>query len=102
MTVFDDLAAEQERLAGILGGLDEAQWMSPSGAAGWTTADVVLHLAQSEEAVVVTGSGGDLRTGLGQGVGRHDGRAGRPGWCARSAPRRMWCSGGGSGPGRRR
>ena len=69
MTVFDDLAAEQERLAGILGGLDEAQWMSPSGAAGWTIADVVLHLAQSEEAVVVTGSGGDLRTGLGQASG---------------------------------
>jgi uncharacterized protein (TIGR03084 family) len=69
MTVFDDLAAEQERLAGILGGLDEAQWMSPSGAAGWTIADVVLHLAQSEEAVVVTGSGGDLRAGLGQASG---------------------------------
>jgi uncharacterized protein (TIGR03084 family) len=66
MTVFDDLAAEQERLAGILGGLHEAQWMSPSGAAGWTIADVVLHLAQSEEAVVVTVSGGDLRTGLGR------------------------------------
>ena len=69
MTVFDDLAAEQERLAGILGGLDEAQWMSPSGAAGWTIADVVLHLAQSEESVVVTVAGGDLRTGLGQASG---------------------------------
>jgi hypothetical protein len=41
MTVFDDLAAEQERLEGILGGLDEARWLSPSGAAGWTVADVV-------------------------------------------------------------
>jgi hypothetical protein len=41
MTVFEDLAAEQERLEGILGGLDEAQWMSASGAAGWTVADVV-------------------------------------------------------------
>ena len=40
MTVFEDLAAEQERLEGILGGLDEAQWMSASGAAGWTVADV--------------------------------------------------------------
>src|SRR5580704_13437399 len=28
MTVFDDLGAEQERLASVLGGLDEAQWMS--------------------------------------------------------------------------
>jgi len=69
MTVFDDLAAEQERLEGILGGLDKARWMSPSGAAGWTIADVVLHLAQSEEAVVVTVSGGDLRTGVGQAAG---------------------------------
>jgi len=43
--------------------------MSPSGAAGWTIADVVLHLAQSEEAVVVTVSGGDLRTGVGQAAG---------------------------------
>jgi uncharacterized protein (TIGR03084 family) len=57
MTVFDDLVAEQERLEGILAGLDEAQWMSPSGAAGWTVADVVLHLAQSEESVVATASG---------------------------------------------
>jgi uncharacterized protein (TIGR03084 family) len=65
MTVFDDLAAEQERLAGILDGLDEAQWTSPSAAAGWTVADVVLHLAQSEESVVATTSGGGLRTGLG-------------------------------------
>jgi hypothetical protein len=47
MTVFEDLSAEQERLAGILGGLDHAQWMSGSGAVGWTIADV-LHLAQSE------------------------------------------------------
>src|SRR5579871_5214517 len=69
MTVFDDLAAEQERLAGILGGLDEGQWTSGSGAAGWTIADVVLHLAQSEESVVATASGGDLRTGLGSAAG---------------------------------
>jgi uncharacterized protein (TIGR03084 family) len=64
MTVFDDLAAEQQRLEGLLGGLDGAQWMSPSAAAGWTIADVVLHLAQSEEAVVATTSGVDLRSGL--------------------------------------
>jgi uncharacterized protein (TIGR03084 family) len=69
MTVYDDLGAEQERLAGILGGLDDAQWMSASGAVGWTIADVVLHLAQSEESVLVTASGGDLRTGRGQAAG---------------------------------
>jgi uncharacterized protein (TIGR03084 family) len=65
MTVFDDLAAEQQRLDVILGGLDEARWMSQSGAAGWTIADVVLHLAQSEESVVATVSGRELRARLG-------------------------------------
>jgi uncharacterized protein (TIGR03084 family) len=69
MTVFDDLGAEQDRLEVILGGLDRAQWMSESGAAGWTVADVVLHLAQSEESVVTTASGGDLRAGLGAAAG---------------------------------
>jgi uncharacterized protein (TIGR03084 family) len=81
MTVFDDLVAEQERLEGILGGLDEAQWLSPSGAAGWTVADVVLHLAQSEESAAVTASGGDLRTSPGSGrvSGRGSGLGGAAG-----------------------
>ena len=60
MSVLDDLGAEQARLETILNGLDEAQWMSPSGAAGWTVADVVLHLAQSEESVVDVVAGRDL------------------------------------------
>jgi uncharacterized protein (TIGR03084 family) len=57
MVIFDDLEAEQDRLENILGGLDEAQWASPSGAAGWTVADVVLHLAQTEEAVAASIAG---------------------------------------------
>lgn len=57
MTIFDDLTAEQDRLEHILAGLDEAQWTSPSDAEGWTVADVVLHLAQSEEGVTATASG---------------------------------------------
>ena len=52
MDVFDDLAAEQDRLAGLLGSLDDQQWSSSSGATGWSIADVVLHLAQTEEAAV--------------------------------------------------
>jgi uncharacterized protein (TIGR03084 family) len=64
MTVFDDLGAEQSRLDDILARLDEAQWLAPSGADGWTVADVVLHLAQSEEAVQATMTGGDIRSGL--------------------------------------
>jgi uncharacterized protein (TIGR03084 family) len=60
VVVFDDLAAEQDRLDAILGGLDEADWAVPSAAAGWAVADVVLHLAQTEEAVTASAAGADL------------------------------------------
>ncbi len=63
MAIFEDLDAEQERLAAILAGLDDAQWTAPSAAAGWSVADVVLHLAQSDEAVVASAAGADLRAG---------------------------------------
>jgi uncharacterized protein (TIGR03084 family) len=57
--VFDDLVAEQDRLETILVALDTATWESESGAPGWTIADVVLHLAQTEEDVVATVSAAD-------------------------------------------
>jgi uncharacterized protein (TIGR03084 family) len=64
MAIFDDLAAEQDRLEYILSGLDDAQWLTASAAAGWTVCDVVLHLAQTEEAVIAstTGSSFGFRT----------------------------------------
>ena len=49
--------AEQDRLEEILTGLDGAQWAAPSAAAGWNITDVVLHLAQTEEAVAATVAG---------------------------------------------
>jgi uncharacterized protein (TIGR03084 family) len=58
MTVFDDLEAEQDRLADILAGLSAAQWATSSLAPGWTVRDVVLHLAQGEEMAVARLSGG--------------------------------------------
>lgn len=63
MGIFDDLEAEEERLQDILQALDESQWVTESGARGWSVADVVLHLAQSEESVVatITGVGVDTR-----------------------------------------
>ena len=64
MGIFEDLEAEQDRLEKILTGLDEAQWATPSAAAGWTVADVVLHLAQSDEAAAATATHGTLRGGL--------------------------------------
>lgn len=60
MAIFDDLEAEEERLQDILEGLDEGQWTTESGAPGWSVADVVLHLAQSEEGVVATVTGIDV------------------------------------------
>jgi uncharacterized protein (TIGR03084 family) len=57
LTIFDDLAAEQEQLEQVLSRLPADAWRRVSGAAGWTVADVVLHLAQTEEAVVATASG---------------------------------------------
>lgn len=52
MDIFDDLVAEQDRLEKILGGLPDGAWQTPSLAPGWTVRDVVLHLAQTEEAVL--------------------------------------------------
>jgi uncharacterized protein (TIGR03084 family) len=56
--ILDDLAAEDERLERILETLDDAQWRSPSLAAGWSIADVILHLAQTDEAVIATVTAG--------------------------------------------
>jgi uncharacterized protein (TIGR03084 family) len=55
--VFDDLEAEDERLEAILASLDEGSWASPSAASGWSIVDVVLHLAQTDEAVIQTVAG---------------------------------------------
>ena len=54
MEIFSDLEAEYDRLETILGELDHHSWMSMSGAPGWTVSDVVLHLAQTDESVVIS------------------------------------------------
>lgn len=53
-SAFDALENQYERLDGILGSLNDAQWDEPSRCAGWSVRDVVLHLAQTEEAVVAS------------------------------------------------
>jgi uncharacterized protein (TIGR03084 family) len=72
VAVIDDLEAEQERLEAILEALDEAAWRSPSAAEGWSVADVVLHLAQTEDAVVWMATGGDADRPRLQGPGVDD------------------------------
>jgi len=63
MEIFEDVVAEQDRLETILTGLSPAAWLTESGAAGWTVADVVLHLAQSDEAVVAATSSDQQNNG---------------------------------------
>jgi uncharacterized protein (TIGR03084 family) len=60
--IFDDLDTELARIDGILDGLSEEQWLAASGAPPWTVADVVLHLAQTNEFVVASCSGGERGT----------------------------------------
>ncbi|MFC4585051.1 maleylpyruvate isomerase family mycothiol-dependent enzyme [Sphaerisporangium corydalis] len=55
--VFDDLAAECDQLDAILAALEPDVWERLSAASGWTIADVVLHLAQTDEAVVASVAG---------------------------------------------
>ena len=57
MDVFDDLSAEQDALEAVLAALDQHAWDHNSAAAGWTVADVVLHLAQTEEFVLASVTG---------------------------------------------
>jgi uncharacterized protein (TIGR03084 family) len=56
--IFDDLQAEHAALDEVLASLPEATWSAPSAAVGWTIADVVVHLAQTDEAVVAAVAGG--------------------------------------------
>ena len=63
MEIFADLVAEQDRLEAVLSGLPAGAWSTASDAPGWTIADVVLHLAQTEEAVAATAASGPVGFG---------------------------------------
>jgi uncharacterized protein (TIGR03084 family) len=43
------LAEQVDELDGLVAGLDEEGWALPSGCPGWSIADVVLHLAQTDD-----------------------------------------------------
>lgn len=58
--VFDALADEYDALETMLGSLDDDAWRSPSLCDGWTVADVVLHLAQTEEGLVASLGAGQV------------------------------------------
>lgn len=47
--IVEALGAQQAELDGLLAGLDADGWAAPTRCPGWTVADVVLHLAQTDE-----------------------------------------------------
>lgn len=51
------LAEQQAELATVLDELDEAGWAAASRCDGWTVADVVLHLAQTNEMAIGSAQG---------------------------------------------
>jgi len=55
--IVSAIAEQQDELASLLEGLDDAGWARPSACVGWSVADVVLHLAQTNE--MATGSAQD-------------------------------------------
>jgi uncharacterized protein (TIGR03084 family) len=69
--IITALAQQQAELAGLLAPLNERDWQQPSPCEGWTVADVVLHLAQTEELALASVRGryaevvGDLSAGTG-------------------------------------
>jgi uncharacterized protein (TIGR03084 family) len=75
------LAQQQAELAGLLAPLNERDWQRPSPCEGWTVADVVLHLAQTDELALASVRGrfteimGELASGMGSPGNVDDGAA---------------------------
>jgi uncharacterized protein (TIGR03084 family) len=56
--IVEALAEQHAELDGIISRLNEAQWATPTPACpGWTVADVVLHMAQTDEATSMSAAG---------------------------------------------
>jgi len=69
--ILHALADQQEELSGLLAGRADADWHRASTLEGWTVADVVLHLAQTNELAIasVQGQLPEVAKGLGAGTG---------------------------------
>lgn len=70
--VFDALEVEGDRIERMLDGLPDEAWATESQCPGWTVSDVVLHLAQTEEAVATTVTGGSFEVPAGVSGGNVD------------------------------
>ena len=60
--VLTDLATQHADLRGLIADLPAAGWHAPTPCPGWDVADVVLHLAQTDEAAIASAEG---RLGVG-------------------------------------
>jgi uncharacterized protein (TIGR03084 family) len=75
------LAAQQAELAALVAELQEPGWSAPTRCEGWDVADVVLHLAQTDEMAIGSAMGrfaaitADLAGGLGEVASVDDGAA---------------------------
>jgi uncharacterized protein (TIGR03084 family) len=70
--VLDALADQHRELADLLAGIDaDADWQRPSRCEGWTVADVVLHLTQTDRMAVASLEGRfpDVVAEMTEGVG---------------------------------
>lgn len=56
-TIVAALAEQQAELSALLSDLDELDWQRPSPCDGWSVADVVLHLAQTNELAIGSARG---------------------------------------------
>ena len=52
--VFSALQTQTDKLDAVLSSLTPDQWKAPSLCSGWDVSDVVLHLAQTEEGVLLS------------------------------------------------
>ena len=70
----DDLTAESAVTRGLIAGLDEAGWHTPTPAAGWDITDQISHLAYFDEVTVRSATRPQAvpgRAGRGRGRRRH-------------------------------
>jgi uncharacterized protein (TIGR03084 family) len=69
--VVEALAAQQAELAGLLGNLSGPDWHAATRCEGWDVADVVLHLAQTDELAMGSAAGrfAEVTTALADGLG---------------------------------
>ena len=52
--VVQALAAQLDELDALVTGLDDAEWEQPSACPGWSVADVLVHLAQTNEVAIAS------------------------------------------------